>query len=80
MPNLRLIGCDTKMVNFKEIEQKWQKKWQDDKIFEANPDPNQEKFFLTVAYPYPNSPQHIGHARTYKNQHVGWLRAIRTQQ
>ncbi len=23
------------------------------------------KFFLTVAYPYPNSPQHIGHGRTY---------------
>lgn len=65
MPNLRLVGCDTRMVNFKELEQKWQKKWQDDKIFEANPDQNREKFFLTVAYPYPNSPQHVGHARTY---------------
>ena len=65
MPNLRLVGCDIKMVNFKEIEAKWQKNWQDNKIFEANPDPNREKFFLTVAYPYPNSPQHIGHARTY---------------
>ena len=21
--------------------------------------------FITVAYPYPNSPQHIGHGRTY---------------
>jgi leucyl-tRNA synthetase len=53
------------MVNFKEIEQKWRKKWQDDKIFEADPDICREKFFLTVAYPYPNSPQHVGHARTY---------------
>ncbi|MFX1520566.1 MAG: leucine--tRNA ligase [Promethearchaeota archaeon] len=53
------------MVDFKEIERKWQKKWQDDKIFEADPNPNREKFFLTVAYPYPNSPQHVGHARTY---------------
>ncbi|MEM2811236.1 MAG: class I tRNA ligase family protein, partial [Candidatus Korarchaeum sp.] len=24
-----------------------------------------KKFYLTVAYPYPNSPQHIGHGRTY---------------
>ncbi len=65
MPNLRLVGCDKRMVNFKEIESKWRKKWHDDKIFEAEPDKNREKFFLTVAYPYPNSPQHVGHARTY---------------
>ena len=24
-----------------------------------------KKYFLTVAYPYPNSPQHVGHGRTY---------------
>ncbi len=24
-----------------------------------------KKFFITAAFPYPNSPQHIGHARTY---------------
>lgn len=34
-------------------------------MFEANPNPGKPKFFITVAYPYPNSPQHIGHARTY---------------
>jgi leucyl-tRNA synthetase len=53
------------MEILKEIEEKWQKRWEEAKIFEANPDPSKPKFFITVAYPYPNSPQHIGHARTY---------------
>ena len=53
------------MEILKQIEEKWQKRWEEAKIFEANPDPSKPKFFITVAYPYPNSPQHIGHARTY---------------
>jgi leucyl-tRNA synthetase len=53
------------MEFLRQIEEKWQKRWEEAKIFEANPDPTKPKFFITVAYPYPNSPQHIGHARTY---------------
>jgi leucyl-tRNA synthetase len=53
------------MEFLRQIEQKWQKRWEEAKIFEANPDPKKPKYFITVAYPYPNSPQHIGHARTY---------------
>ncbi|MEM2609644.1 MAG: leucine--tRNA ligase [Candidatus Bathyarchaeia archaeon] len=49
----------------RKIEEKWQKRWEEARIFEANPDPSKPKFYITVAYPYPNSPQHIGHARTY---------------
>jgi leucyl-tRNA synthetase len=51
-------------VNWREIEAKWQKKWNADKDFETDPN-EKEKKFITVAYPYPNSPQHIGHGRTY---------------
>jgi leucyl-tRNA synthetase len=53
------------MTFLKKIEEKWQKKWQEARIFETNPDPAKPKYFITVAYPYPNSPQHIGHGRTY---------------
>ncbi|MEM4504623.1 MAG: leucine--tRNA ligase [Candidatus Bathyarchaeia archaeon] len=53
------------MEFLKHIEDKWQRKWAEARIFETNPDPSRPKFFITVAYPYPNSPQHIGHARTY---------------
>ena len=47
-----------------EIEEKWQKKWQDAKLFESNPN-EKEKMFITVAYPYPSGAMHIGHGRTY---------------
>jgi leucyl-tRNA synthetase len=47
------------------LERKWQKKWNWRKIQETDPDPRKPKYFVTAAYPYPNSPQHIGHARTY---------------
>jgi len=53
------------MVDWKRIEEKWQRKWAEAKAFEADPDPERPKYYLTVAYPYPNSPQHIGHGRTY---------------
>ncbi|RJS77732.1 leucine--tRNA ligase [Candidatus Bathyarchaeota archaeon] len=53
------------MEFLRKIEEKWQKRWEKAKIFEADPDPRKPKYFITVAYPYPNSPQHIGHARTY---------------
>jgi len=52
-------------ASWREIEEKWQRRWSEAKLFESDPDPSKPKFFVTVAYPYPNSPQHIGHARTY---------------
>ena len=51
-------------VNWNKIEVKWRSKWNENKDFETNPNKKQKKF-ITVAYPYPNSPQHIGHGRTY---------------
>jgi len=53
------------MEFLKKIEEKWQRNWEEARIFDADPDPAKPKYFVTVAYPYPNSPQHIGHARTY---------------
>ncbi|MFA6214163.1 MAG: leucine--tRNA ligase [Candidatus Micrarchaeia archaeon] len=46
------------------IDEKWQKRWQEAGIF-APQAGSGEKFYLTAAFPYPNSPQHIGHGRTY---------------
>ena len=51
-------------INWTDIETKWRNKWQENKDFETNPNDKPKKF-ITVAYPYPNSPQHIGHGRTY---------------
>ncbi len=51
-------------INWNEIESKWRDRWNESKDFETNPNEKPKKF-ITVAYPYPNSPQHIGHGRTY---------------
>ena len=52
-------------LDWDRIEEKWRKRWTDDKLFETDPQSHKKKYFLTVAYPYPNSPQHVGHGRTY---------------
>ena len=51
-------------INWNEIENKWRSKWIESKDFETDVNDKPKKF-ITVAYPYPNSPQHIGHGRTY---------------
>jgi leucyl-tRNA synthetase len=53
------------ILDFRKIEEKWQKRWEDARIFQADVNPSKPKFFITVAYPYVNAPQHIGHGRTY---------------
>jgi leucyl-tRNA synthetase len=59
------------------IEEKWRRRWEEEKYFETNPN-NKKKFFVTVAYPYPNSPQHIGHGRTYTlaDVHARFMRML----
>ena len=51
-------------IDWNIIDKKWQKKWSENNEHETDSN-NKEKKFITVAYPYPNSPQHIGHGRTY---------------
>ncbi|MHA1959770.1 MAG: leucine--tRNA ligase [Candidatus Thorarchaeota archaeon] len=53
------------MSDYADIEKKWQERWEEEKVFEADPDPSRPKFFLTVPYPYTNGALHIGHGRTY---------------
>ncbi len=51
-------------MDFREIEEKWQKRWEESGIFQADPD-NREKFFITIPYPYLNGNLHAGHTRTF---------------
>ncbi|MGI0100359.1 MAG: leucine--tRNA ligase [Candidatus Micrarchaeaceae archaeon] len=51
-------------MNYKEIEAKWQKAWNQAKVYEVEPN-DRKPLLVTAAFPYVNSPQHIGHIRTY---------------
>ena len=46
-------------IDWSVIDKKWQKKWSENNDHETDSS-DKEKKFITVAYPYPNSPQHIG--------------------
>lgn len=52
------------MIDYNEIEERWQKAWSDAKLFEVEPN-DKKALMVTAALPYVNSPQHIGHLRTY---------------
>lgn len=54
------------MRNTKEIEERWQKYWEDNHTFEAVEDKSKEKFYYLVEFPYPSGAGlHVGHVRSY---------------
>jgi leucyl-tRNA synthetase len=55
------------MYDALKIEKKWQDRWEQSKIFEADPLFDQQKKFITIPYPYASGTTHIGHGRSYVN-------------
>ncbi len=57
--------------NFKEIESKWQKRWEDAHVFEASEDYSKPKFYGLVEFPYPSGAgMHVGHIKAYSGLEV----------
>ncbi|MEN2775835.1 leucine--tRNA ligase [Acetivibrio clariflavus] len=57
--------------DFKVIEAKWQKKWEEAGVFRAEDNSDKPKFYALVEFPYPSGAgMHVGHIKAYSGLEV----------
>jgi leucyl-tRNA synthetase len=60
----------------KQIEPKWQQRWEADQLYAAKIDPTRQKYYFLTMLPYPSGDLHIGHwyVMTPSDARARWLR------
>ena len=57
--------------DFKQIEAKWQKRWEEEHAFEAQDNSSKPKYYNLVEFPYPSGHgMHVGHIKAYSGLEV----------
>ncbi|MBR2721795.1 MAG: leucine--tRNA ligase [Clostridia bacterium] len=57
--------------DFKQIEPKWQQKWEEAKVFCAEDNSEKPKYYTLVEFPYPSGAgMHVGHIKAYSGLEV----------